>query len=58
MKTIDTFLRLNEDDVLKINSELVDIIVRFLHLKSKAELIKQIEDMKQQVLEISRRFYE
>ena len=58
MKTIDTFLRLNEEDVLKINSELVDIIVRFLHLKSKAELIKQIEDMKQQVLEISRRFYE
>jgi len=58
MTTIDTFLRLNEEDVLKINSELVDIIVRFLHLKSKAELIKQIEDIKQQVLEISRRFYE
>lgn len=57
-RTIDTLLRLNDEDVLKINSELVDIIIKFLNLKSKDELIKKIEDMRQKIVEITRKFYE
>jgi glutamate-ammonia-ligase adenylyltransferase len=58
MKTIDTLLRLNEEDALKIDSELIDIIIQFLNMKSKDILIMQIEDMRQKVLEITMRFYE
>ena len=56
-RTIDTLLRLNDEDVLKINSELIDIIIKFLNLKSKDELIKKIEDMRQKIVEITRKFY-
>ncbi len=58
LRTVETLLRLNEEDVLKIDSELVDIIIRFLNIKSKDILIKQIEDMRQKMLEITTRFYE
>jgi glutamate-ammonia-ligase adenylyltransferase len=58
MKTIDTLLRFNEEDVLKIDSELIDIIIQFLNMKSKDILIMQIEDIRQKVLEITTRFYE
>jgi glutamate-ammonia-ligase adenylyltransferase len=58
MRTVDTLLRLNEENVLKIDSEIIGIIVRFLNLRSKDELIQQIENKRQQVLEISRRLYE
>jgi len=44
--------------VLKINSELIDIIIKFLNLKSKDELIKKIEDIRQKIVEITRKFYE
>ncbi len=57
-RTIDTLLRLNDEDVLKINSELIDIIIRFLNLKSKDELIKKIEDIRQKIVVITRKFYE
>jgi vesicle coat complex subunit len=57
-RTIDTLLRLNDEDVLKINSELIDIIIRFLNLKSKDELIKKIEDIRQKIVEITKKFYE
>ncbi len=57
-RTIDTLLRLNDEDVLKINSELIDIIIKFLNLKSKDELIKKIEDIRQKIVEITRKFYE
>lgn len=57
-RTIDTLLRLNDEDVLKINSELIDIIIKFLNLKSKDELIKKIEDMRQKIVEITMKFYE
>jgi glutamate-ammonia-ligase adenylyltransferase len=57
-RTIDTLLRLNDEDVLKINSELIDIITRFLNLKSKDELIKKIEDIRQKIVVITRKVYE
>jgi glutamate-ammonia-ligase adenylyltransferase len=57
LKTVDTLLRLNEKDVLKTNSELIDIITTFLNLKSKDELTKNIEDIRQKVIKVTRRFY-
>ena len=58
LRTVDTLLRLNEEDVLSTDSELIDIIIRFLNLKSKDILITQIQDMRQKMLEITTRFYE
>jgi hypothetical protein len=58
LRTVDTLLRLNEEDVLKIDSEVVDIIIRFLDIKSKDILIMQIQDMRQKILAITTRFYE
>jgi glutamine synthetase adenylyltransferase len=57
MRTIETLLRFNEEDVLKTDSEIIDIIIRFLNFKSKNNLMKQIEDIRQQVVEITKRFY-
>ncbi len=58
LRTVDTLLRLNEEDVLKIDSEVVDIIIRFLDIKSKDIFIMQIQDMRQKILAITTRFYE
>jgi glutamate-ammonia-ligase adenylyltransferase len=58
LRTVDTLLRLNEEDVLKIDSEVVDIIIRFLDIKSKDILIAQIQDVRQKILAITTRFYE
>ncbi|MBM4137424.1 MAG: hypothetical protein FJ241_11410 [Nitrospira sp.] len=57
MRTIETLLRFNEEDVLKIDSELTGIIVTFLRLQSKDKLIQQIENARQRVVEITDRFY-
>lgn len=57
LKTVDTFLRLNEEDVLKTNSEIVDIIIRFLNLSSGDQLFKQIEDTRGKILKVTRKFY-
>jgi glutamate-ammonia-ligase adenylyltransferase len=46
LRTVDTLLRLNEENALSIDSELVDIIIRFLNMKSKDILITQIQDMR------------
>lgn len=58
LRTVDTLLRLNEENALSIDSELVDIIIKFLNMKSKDILITQIQDMRQRMLEITTRFYE
>ncbi len=57
LRTIDTFLRLNEEDVLKINSEIIDIMIAFFNLASKEELFKEIGETRQKMLEITERFY-
>jgi [glutamine synthetase] adenylyltransferase / [glutamine synthetase]-adenylyl-L-tyrosine phosphorylase len=56
-RTVDTMLRLNDENVLKINSEIIDIIIRFLNLASKDDLINKIKDTRQKVLEITKKFY-
>jgi glutamate-ammonia-ligase adenylyltransferase len=57
MKTIDTLLRLNEEDVLKIDSGLFSIVTTFLNLKTKDALVMQIEDTRQMIISITGKFY-
>jgi len=57
LRTVDTLLRLNDENVLKINSEIIDIITRFLNLASKDALINKIKDTRQKVFEITKKFY-
>jgi [glutamine synthetase] adenylyltransferase / [glutamine synthetase]-adenylyl-L-tyrosine phosphorylase len=57
LRNVDTFLRLNEEDVLKTNSEIPDIISTFLNLKSRDDLIRTVENTRQQVVEITKKFY-
>ena len=57
LKTVDTLLRLNDEDVVKTDSELLDIIIPFLNLRSREELINRIEDTRRKVIETVERFY-
>lgn len=57
LKSIDALLRLNEEDAVKIDSELPDIIVTSLNLRSKAELFEKIEDTRRKIVELTDRFY-
>jgi len=57
LRTVDTLLRLNDENVLKINSEIIDIIIRFLNLASKDALTNKIKDTRQKVFEITKKFY-
>lgn len=57
LKSVDTLLRLNEEDVLKTDSELLDIIVVSLKLGSRSELIEKIENTRSKVVEAVERFY-
>ena len=57
LKSLDTLLRLNDEDVVKTDSELLDIIISFLNLGSREELINGIEDTRRKVIETVERFY-
>jgi glutamate-ammonia-ligase adenylyltransferase len=57
LRTADTFLRLNEEDVLKKESGAVDVISRFLNMKSEDELFKKTDSARGMILEITRRLY-
>ena len=57
LKSVDTLLRLNEEDVLKTDSELLDIIVVYLKLGSSSELIQKIENARRKVAETAESFY-
>ncbi|MEW6054316.1 MAG: bifunctional [glutamate--ammonia ligase]-adenylyl-L-tyrosine phosphorylase/[glutamate--ammonia-ligase] adenylyltransferase [Nitrospirota bacterium] len=57
LKTLDTILRLNEENVLKNNSEIVDIILSFLGLPSGDVLFQQVKDTREKVLRISKKIY-
>jgi glutamate-ammonia-ligase adenylyltransferase len=58
LRTVDTLLRLNEEDVLKTGSEVIAIVIMFLNLGSGDELIKRIEDTRRRVVETAKRVYE
>jgi hypothetical protein len=57
LKTVDTILRLNEEDSVKTDSEVLDIITLFLDLGSRDELFKKIEVARKKVIEITEKFY-
>jgi glutamate-ammonia-ligase adenylyltransferase len=57
LRTVDTLLRMNEEDVLQTDSDLIDILTGFLNIRSKDEFMQQIEDIRKSVLEITERFY-
>jgi glutamate-ammonia-ligase adenylyltransferase len=57
LKTVDTLLRLNEEDVLKTNSELADIISVFLKLGSGNKLMKKVDSARKRVLDMTKDFY-
>jgi [glutamine synthetase] adenylyltransferase / [glutamine synthetase]-adenylyl-L-tyrosine phosphorylase len=53
LRTVEILLRLNGEDVLKTNSEIPDIIIGLLNLKSKDELFGKIENIRQQLSQIT-----
>ena len=57
LKTVDTILRLNEEDSVRADSEVPDIIKLFLNLESRDELSKKIEYARNRVIEIAGMFY-
>jgi [glutamine synthetase] adenylyltransferase / [glutamine synthetase]-adenylyl-L-tyrosine phosphorylase len=57
LRTIETLLRLNEESRLKKDSEITDIIVRFLNLGSEDELISRIRRTGKKISALTRKFY-
>jgi glutamate-ammonia-ligase adenylyltransferase len=57
LRTVDAVLRLNEEGVLRKDTELIDIIVRFLGDSSKEKLLHQIKDIRRKILLITERVY-
>jgi glutamate-ammonia-ligase adenylyltransferase len=57
LRTVDTLLRMNEEDVLQTDSDLIDILTGFLNIRSKDEFMQKIKDIRKSVLEITERFY-
>lgn len=57
LKTIETILRLNGEDLLKVDSELSDMIAGFIHLRSKEDLVNRVEETRNRICEITREYY-
>jgi glutamate-ammonia-ligase adenylyltransferase len=57
MRTVETLLRLNEVDVLKTDSEVIEIIYSFLKFKSRDALIQEIEDTRNIIIGIASKYY-
>lgn len=56
--TIETVLRLNEDEVLRDNSESNDILIRILKYGSKEALFEKVRIIREQVIATARRIYQ
>ncbi len=57
LRTVETLLRLNDMDVLKINSDITDIIISFMKLKNRDELVKKLDDIKCNIIKITEKYY-
>jgi len=57
LRTVETILRLNEEGVLLKDSDLIDIIVRFLGDSSEEKLLYRIKDIRKKILLITERVY-
>ena len=53
LRSVEILLRLNGEEVLKTNSEIPDIIIELLDLKSKDELFGKIESIRRQLSQIT-----
>ncbi len=58
LKAIDTLLRLNEEEVVKADSELLRVMSGFLQVKSTDLLLKRIEETRQKVYRIAHALYQ
>ncbi len=57
LRTIDTILRMNNLNVLQINSDIPDIIIKLVNLNSRDELIEKIEKIRFNLSQISAIIY-
>jgi len=57
MKTVDTYLRLNEERVLRVESNFADTIAGPLGFKSRDELIDEVEKTRRSVADMAERYY-
>jgi glutamate-ammonia-ligase adenylyltransferase len=58
LKAVDTLLRFNEEDVVRADSELLDVISGFLKMPSTDMLLKKIEATRRKVYKIAQTYYE
>jgi glutamate-ammonia-ligase adenylyltransferase len=57
LKAVDTLLRLNDEVVVRADSELLGVIGRFLQMKSTDLLLKRIDETRQKVYRIAQTRY-
>jgi [glutamine synthetase] adenylyltransferase / [glutamine synthetase]-adenylyl-L-tyrosine phosphorylase len=57
LRTVDTLLRLNEEDTLRTDSGLIAIISTYLNLPAKDALLSEIDHIRQEVLAVAEKFY-
>jgi glutamate-ammonia-ligase adenylyltransferase len=57
LRTVDTVLRLNEEDTLRTDSGLIAIISTYLNLPAKDALLSEIDHVRQEVLAVTEKFY-
>ena len=58
LKAVDTLLRFNEEDVVKADSELLDVMSGFLKMPSTDMFLKKIEATRRKVYIIAQTYYE
>jgi glutamate-ammonia-ligase adenylyltransferase len=58
LKAVDTLLRFNEEDVVKADSELLDVMSGFLKMPSTDMFLKKIEAIRRKVYIIAQTYYE
>lgn len=58
LKSVDTLLRCNGEDVVRVDSELLEVMSRFLRISLPVHLTKRIAKTRRRVLEIAQKHYE
>jgi len=58
LRTIETVLRLNENEVLRDNSESNDILIRILKYGSKEALFEKVHTIREQVIATAQKIYQ
>jgi glutamine synthetase adenylyltransferase len=58
LRTAETVLRLNDDEVLRENSESIDILIRILKYESKEALYEKVRIVREQVSADAKKIYQ